>query len=76
MKEPKAYERLIVDAMRGDSTLFVRMDEILAMWKIVDPIIDYWSRTKADFPNYFAGTKGPRQTKEFINRDGREWSII
>lgn len=79
LKEPKAYERLLVDAMRGDSTLFIRIDEIMAMWRIVDPFINHWknmNEEKSIFPNYFAGTQGPKQAKNFIRQDGRNWSRI
>ncbi|RMG37776.1 MAG: glucose-6-phosphate dehydrogenase [Methanobacteriota archaeon] len=83
LKEPKAYERLLLDAMRGDSTLFIRYDEIREMWKIVDPIIRGWQEenkkleTKGEkLPQYPAGTQGPKIAKEFIKKDGREWTII
>ena len=79
IKEPKAYERLLVDAMRGDSSLFIRIDEIIAMWRIVDPFINFWKKIKNEkdiFPNYFAGTQGPKEAKRFILQDKREWSRI
>lgn len=85
IKEPKAYERLILDAMRGDSTLFIRFDEIREMWQIVDPIVKRWRELNDriyngnltdPFPNYPAGTQGPRIAQEFINKDNREWSKI
>ncbi len=83
LKEPKAYERLLLDAMRGDSTLFIRYDEIREMWKIVDPIIKTWERENKELkenniplPKYPAGTQGPKVAKEFIQKDHRKWTII
>jgi len=85
IKEPKAYERLLVDTMRGDSTLFIRFDEIIEMWSIVDPIIKYWKEVDKKimngllpdpFPNYPAGTHGPDLANEFIKKDGRAWNKL
>lgn len=69
------YERLLVDVLKGDLTLFVREDEIEAMWKVVDPIIKSWeSRTPLDFPNYRAGTWGPSPASQLLEREGRNWN--
>jgi glucose-6-phosphate 1-dehydrogenase len=70
---PEAYERLILDAMLGDATLFTRIDEVEEQWKLVDAIIAAWSRDRPAFPNYAAGTWGPAAADELIERDGREW---
>ncbi len=70
---PEAYERLILDAMLGDATLFTRSDEIEEQWAIVDAIVAGWSRDRAAFPNYSAGTWGPPSSDELLNRDGRSW---
>jgi len=70
---PEAYERLILDVLRGDSTLFSRWDEVEASWKIADRIIEYRERNSFDFPNYNAGTTGPVKAFELLARDGREW---
>jgi len=70
---PEAYERLILDAMLGDATLFTRADEVDEQWALVDTIVAAWSRSKAVFPNYEAGTWGPRSADELIQRDGRSW---
>jgi glucose-6-phosphate 1-dehydrogenase len=70
---PEAYERLIVDAMLGDATLFTRSDEVDEQWKLVDAIIGSWARDKPPFPNYAAGTWGPAQADELLHRDGRSW---
>ncbi len=83
LKEPKAYERLLLDAMRGDSTLFIRYDEIREMWKIVDPIIRAWKKENErlkqkglKLPSYPAGTQGPKEANHFIERDGRKWTYL
>jgi glucose-6-phosphate 1-dehydrogenase len=70
---PEAYERLILDAMLGDATLFTRSDEIEEQWAIVDAIVAGWQRDRAAFPNYAAGTWGPPSADELIHRDGRSW---
>jgi glucose-6-phosphate 1-dehydrogenase len=70
---PEAYERLIVDAMLGDATLFTRSDEVEEQWKLVDAIVGPWSRDRPAFPNYGAGTWGPTQADELLHRDGRSW---
>jgi glucose-6-phosphate 1-dehydrogenase len=71
---PEAYERLILDAMLGDSTLFARADEVNAAWRFITPVLEAWARTPPPrFPNYAAGTWGPRQAAALIERDGRSW---
>ncbi|MDQ6835758.1 MAG: glucose-6-phosphate dehydrogenase [Actinomycetota bacterium] len=72
-ESPEAYERLILDAMRGDATLFTRNDEIEALWGIIDPILDAWERDQsADIPEYPAGSSGPEAAQE-LTSDGRVW---
>ena len=70
---PEAYERLILDAMLGDATLFTREDEVEEQWKLVDAIVGPWKRDRPSFPNYEAGTWGPRVADELLHRDGRSW---
>jgi glucose-6-phosphate 1-dehydrogenase len=71
---PEAYERLILDAMLGDPTLFARADEVSAAWRFMTPILEAWEKAPpADFPNYPAGTWGPKAASELIERDGRNW---
>jgi glucose-6-phosphate 1-dehydrogenase len=72
---PEAYERLILDAMLGDSTLFTRTDEVEEQWKLVDAIIAGWQRDKPAFPNYPAGSWGPPSADELVQRDGRSWRL-
>ncbi|MFO7171133.1 MAG: glucose-6-phosphate dehydrogenase [Chloroflexota bacterium] len=74
IESPEAYERLLLDAMLGDSTLFTRSDEVEASWSLITPILEGWERAPApEFPNYEAGTWGPRAADEFIGRIGAKW---
>ena len=70
---PEAYERLILDCLVGDQTLFTRADEIEEQWLLVDTIVAAWQRDRPAFPNYAAGTWGPPSSDALIRRDGREW---
>ena len=70
---PDAYERLLLDAMVGDPTLFIRSDEVDQAWQIVDPLIDAWASGEAPVARYAAGTWGPRQADQLIQREGRQW---
>jgi glucose-6-phosphate 1-dehydrogenase len=73
VKSPDAYERLLLDCMLGDSTLFARRDMVERGWEIVDPILDAWKQPASDFPNYEAGSSGPQSSDSLIERDGRAW---
>lgn len=70
---PEAYERLILDCLLGDATLFTRADEVEEQWAIVDTMVAPWQRDRPHFPNYAAGTWGPRAADELLRRDGRSW---
>jgi glucose-6-phosphate 1-dehydrogenase len=70
---PEAYERLILDAMLGDATLFTREDEVEEQWKLVDAIVGAWQRDRPSFPNYQAGGWGPAAADELVHRDSRSW---
>ncbi len=70
---PDAYERLLLDAMVGDPTLFIRSDEVDQAWRIVDPILEAWQGRAVPLSGYAAGTWGPRQAEQLIERDGRQW---
>jgi glucose-6-phosphate 1-dehydrogenase len=74
-RTPTAYETLLVDAMAGDPTLYTRQDMVDASWQIVQPILDVWSHTKFDFPNYAAGTWGPKESDDMLARQGHTWRI-
>jgi glucose-6-phosphate 1-dehydrogenase len=72
-QSPEAYERLIIDAMRGDATLFTRDDETLAQWAIIDPILQAWKAdTTSPVPTYPSGTPGPEEADRLLG-DGRTW---
>jgi glucose-6-phosphate 1-dehydrogenase len=72
-QSPEAYERLILDAMRGDATLFTRNDEIEALWGIVDPILTAWHEdTESEIPMYPAGTPGPKDADRLLD-EGHHW---
>jgi len=71
---PEAYERLQLDCMLGDATLFTRADEVEAAWTLIDPVIKHWeANPPADFPNYEAGSWGPKTSDEMMEKDGRAW---
>jgi len=73
---PLAYERLLIDCLKGDQTLFARQDGIEAMWAVVDPIIKRWEEYPSDdFPNYASGTWGPEKAEQLLRSEGREWRI-
>lgn len=68
------YERLIYDCMKGDQTLFQRADMVEAGWAAVNPIIDIWQALPPrSFPNYEAGTWGPKEADDMLAKDGRQW---
>jgi glucose-6-phosphate 1-dehydrogenase len=72
-ESPEAYERLILDAMRGDATLFTRNDEIEALWGIIDPILEAWKQDKSStIPQYEAGSAGPREANALL-APGQIW---
>ena len=67
---PEAYERLLLDCLLGDPTLFTRADEVEEQWSLVDAIVAVWKRDRPAFPNYAAGTWGPAASDELM-RTGR-----
>lgn len=68
------YERLLFDCMVGDATLFQRADMVKSSWRIVSPVLDVWDAIPArSFPNYPAGTWGPKESDELLENDGRSW---
>jgi glucose-6-phosphate 1-dehydrogenase len=68
------YEVLLYHAMRGDATLFTRNDLVEAAWRIAQPVLDTWAENPPrDFPNYAAGSWGPKAAFHLIERDGRRW---
>src|SRR3546814_599266 len=72
-RNPDAYERLLMDVVRGNPTLFMRRDEVDAAWRWIDPILAAW-RARGDAPKaYTSGTWGPSASVALIERDGRTW---
>ena len=70
---PDAYERLLMDSVRGNPTLFMRRDEVEAAWSWVEPIIDAWDDSREPPRLYPAGSWGPTSAIALIERDGRTW---
>ncbi|PWR00890.1 glucose-6-phosphate dehydrogenase [Meridianimarinicoccus roseus] len=73
---PDAYERLIMDVIRGNQTLFMRGDEVEAAWAWTDPIIAGWEEGKTKPAKYDSGSSGPEAALELLHRDGRRWREI
>jgi glucose-6-phosphate 1-dehydrogenase len=74
-QSPEAYERLILDTMRGDATLFARNDEVEAAWTIVDPILQAWKSSPGPIPQYEPGTSGPAEA-DAILEPGTRWRSL
>jgi glucose-6-phosphate 1-dehydrogenase len=74
-QSPEAYERLILDSMSGDATLFARRDEVEEAWRFVDVIENTWhaSTTPPPLCDYPAGSWGPKEADDLLERDGRAW---
>ena len=73
-RSPDAYERLLMDVVRGNPTLFMRRDEVEAAWAWVEPILERWSPSRPLAPRpYPSGTSGPSAATTLIERDGRSW---
>jgi glucose-6-phosphate 1-dehydrogenase len=74
---PVAYETLLLDAMRGDATLFTRRDEVEAEWRIITPIVEAWAQLPPpEFPNYAAGSEGPENADSLIQCDRHRWRSL
>jgi len=74
---PVAYETLLLDAMKGDATLFTRRDEVEAEWKIITPIEEAWAELPPpSFPNYSSGSEGPAEAHLLISGDNRHWHSL
>jgi glucose-6-phosphate 1-dehydrogenase len=73
---PEAYERLLLDCLKGDQTLFTRTDEVKAAWQFVSKIAEgWWYQGTPRFPNYMPGSWGPEEAKKLIETDGRKWLL-
>src|SRR5262249_51826198 len=76
IEPPEAYERLILDALLGDSTLFTRRDEVEAQWQFITPILEGWSAERRGAPelaSYEAGTWGPTEADALLKSEGHSW---
>jgi glucose-6-phosphate 1-dehydrogenase len=74
---PEAYERLLLDVMAGDATLFMRRDGVEAAWQFVTPILETWEQSRERYlPEYRAGTWGPLEADKLIEADGRQWRTL
>ncbi len=72
---PEAYETLLLDALQGDATLFMRSDQVLIAWDVVTPILESWeSHNSLDFPNYSSGMWGPENAEALIAKQGHTWA--
>jgi glucose-6-phosphate 1-dehydrogenase len=74
-QSPEAYERLLLDAMRGEATLFTRNDEVEAQWRICDPILAGWAASKEPLAHYPSGAQGPSEADELLLA-GHHWRAI
>ena len=74
-ESPDAYERLLLDAMVGDATLFIRSDEVEQAWRIADPILEAWQGPNVPVARYPSGTWGPDEADRLIENDGRHWRM-
>ena len=72
-RQPDAYERLLMDVVRGNPTLFMRRDEVEAAWHWIDPILAAWNSSEDAPKPYTAGSWGPSAAVALIERDGRTW---
>jgi glucose-6-phosphate 1-dehydrogenase len=72
---PEAYERLLLDALTGDASLFTRADEVETAWGLIDPILEAWKSNSQPLPTYEPGTWGPAEADELLARDGRKWNM-
>jgi glucose-6-phosphate 1-dehydrogenase len=69
------YERLLLDAMLGDGTLFAEREGVETTWALMTPILEAWKAQQKDFPNYDAGTWGPKESDDLLARDGHAWRV-
>tara|TARA_R110002049_G_scaffold25557_8_gene89674 strand:+ start:1744 stop:3216 length:1473 start_codon:yes stop_codon:yes gene_type:complete len=73
IRYPDAYERLLMEVLRGNTALFMRRDEVEAAWRWVDGIIDSWATSRQKISSYVAGSWGPADASSLLDRDGRSW---
>jgi len=75
---PEAYERLLLDCMLGDQTLFWRSDGVEAAWSLVTPVLKRWEENEKSCPITFykSGSWGPKDSETLLERDGRQWRVL
>ncbi|MES2199715.1 MAG: glucose-6-phosphate dehydrogenase [Chlamydiota bacterium] len=74
---PEAYERLILDCILGDNTLFARSDEVFASWQLVTPVLETWNALKGqELSSYPSGSWGPKKADDLLKTDGRKWRLL
>jgi glucose-6-phosphate 1-dehydrogenase len=71
---PEAYERLLLDTISGEASLFTRADEVETAWGLIDPILNAWESSHQPLADYEVGSWGPKESDELTERDGRKWS--
>jgi glucose-6-phosphate 1-dehydrogenase len=72
---PESYERLLLDTLTGDASLFTRADEVETAWGLMDPILEAWASNGQPLPTYEPGSWGPAKADELLARDGRGWNM-
>jgi glucose-6-phosphate 1-dehydrogenase len=71
---PEAYERLLLDTITGDASLFTRADEVETAWGLIDPILQGWEAQKQPLASYKPGSWGPKEAEELLAKENRKWS--
>ena len=71
--QPEAYERLLLDVILGDQSLFISQQEVEASWKIIDPVEKVWANGRPKLAIYEPGSWGPKEAEDLIKKDGRIW---
>lgn len=74
---PEAYERMLFDCIKGDDSLFVKAEEQIMAWRLLMPVLNHWKKqTPNDFPNYEAGTWGPKAADQMLINQGHQWQLL
>ncbi len=77
MTPPEAYERLILDCILGDNTLFAREDEVFASWQLLTPLLEHWAKKQSERLTFYpSGSFGPKEAEDLIQTDGRTWRLL